>query len=251
MSQTYGTPPGGGFGGDYEPRTDTTDSTRDVAADEARGVAGDAKAAGQQTAATAKDQATQVAGEAKMQARQVFDQAKQELGSQVQGQHQRAAGGLNAVADELTSMLKGEGSQDGVVSDLAQQASDRVRSLAQWLESREPADVLDEVRSFARRRPGAFLAGAAVVGFVGGRMTRGIADEARDQQPGQPTGKRAAAYQPVTDFETETAIGGIPAPQHAYDQAPTGLSTMPATSPPPLVDPLTGDTGTYGGELRR
>ena len=46
--------------------TDTEpDSTRDVAAGQARSTAEDAKASGQQVAATAKEQAGQVAGEAK------------------------------------------------------------------------------------------------------------------------------------------------------------------------------------------
>ena len=68
----------------------------------------------------------------------------------------------------------------GMANDLAQQASSKIRDIARWLESREPADLLEEARSFARRRPGTFLAGAALVGLVGGRLTRGMADEARD-----------------------------------------------------------------------
>ena len=126
MSQMYGTSSTGGAPGeDVHPTglgsnsagmgSDDAgmgpDSTRDVAAEEARGVAADTKAAGQQTADTAKDQAAQVAGEAKMQARQVYDQAKQELGEQMGSQHQRVAGGITALADELESMLHGSPQQ--------------------------------------------------------------------------------------------------------------------------------------------
>ena len=57
---------------------------------------------------------------------------------------------------------------------LADQAADRVQSVAGWLEQRQPGEVLDEVRDFARRRPGTFLAAAAVVGLIGGRLTRGL-----------------------------------------------------------------------------
>ncbi len=244
MSQTYGTPPSGGAGGDGDQTNEfTSDSTRDVAADEARGVAGDVKSAGQQTAATAKDQATQVAGEAKVQARQVYDQAKQELDQQVKSQHQRAAGGLNALAEELTGLVQGNGSQEGMVHDLAQQASSRVREAAQWLELREPGDVLEEVRSFARRRPGAFLAAAAVTGLIGGRLTRGLADQAREDSSSPAAGRRMATTPTTSPTQSFAAVPGQHTyDQDAYDQAPTGMSTVPPTpATTALDDPISSD----------
>ena len=169
-----GTPPSGGStaGG--------SSSTRDVAKDEAKGVAQDAVQGGKQTAETAKQQAGEVAGEAKNQARDLLDQTRQEIASQGSDQQQRAASGLRSMADELTAMINGQGGTGGVASDLARQASERVQTAADWLESREPRDLLQEVQRFARQRPGAFLAAAGVLGFIGGRMTRGAVDEARD-----------------------------------------------------------------------
>jgi hypothetical protein len=262
----YGTSPSGGASGDVvQAAPSESDSTRDVAAEEARGVAGDAKAAGQQTAATAKDQAAQVADEAKVQARQVYDQAKQELNEQVGSQHQRAASGIAALADELASMVQGS-DQNGLVTDLAQQASDRAREVAHWLEARQPGEVLDEVRSFARRRPGAFLAAAAVAGLVGGRLTRGMTDQAREDRSESSTGSQFAATPSVTPPVTPVTpsvvspseAGGVPGGQPAYDQEPSGMPTMPVVGTPPLDDPLegplvTGTPGTgepYGGEQR-
>ena len=155
-------------------------STRDVAKDEAKGVAQDAVQGGKQTAETAKQQAGEVASEAKNQARALFDQTRQQIASQGNDQQQRAAGGLRSVADEIQGMINGQGGTGGVASDLARQLSDRVQTAADWLETREPRDLLDEVQRFARRRPGAFLAAAGVLGFIGGRLTRGAVDEARD-----------------------------------------------------------------------
>jgi len=242
----YGNPPSSGASGDDVQATGSgsaSDSTRTVAAEEARGVAGDAKAAGQQTAATAKDQAAQVAGEAKVQARQVYDQAKQELNEQVGSQHKRAASGISALADELASMVQGS-DQHGIVADLAQQASDRAREVARWLETRQPGEVLEEVQSFARRRPGAFLAAAAVIGLVGGRLTRGLTDQVREDRSQPSTGSQFAATPPPT-LPSDVGVSGT---QHAYDQEPSGMSTMPAFGTPPLDDPLEGPlvTGTPG-----
>jgi hypothetical protein len=64
-------------------------------------------------------------------------------------------------------------SESGPLTDLAHQASRKGGEIAHWLENREPADVLDEVRSFARRRPVMFLGLCALAGIVAGRLTRG------------------------------------------------------------------------------
>ncbi len=211
-----GTSPSGGSIGSG------SSNTRDVAKEEAKGVAQDAVQGGKQTAETAKQQAGEVAGEAKNQARALLDQTREQIASQGSDQQQRAATGLRSLADELTGMINGEGGTGGVASDLARQASDRVQMAADWLESREPRDLLDEVQRFARRRPGAFLAAAGVLGFIGGRMTRGAVDEARDSDDTSGvSGNRGAGYRSTyadtgygdTGYrEVSTAQGtGIPA----------------------------------------
>ncbi len=61
-----------------------------------------------------------------------------------------------------------------MATDLAQQAAEKAHQFAGWLEQRDPGSVLDEVRSFARQRPGAFLAIALGAGVVTGRLVRGL-----------------------------------------------------------------------------
>jgi hypothetical protein len=80
------------------------------------------------------------------------------------------------------------------MTDLAQEAARRGGEIAHWLDTHEPADVLDEVKRFARRRPVAFLALAAAAGVVAGRVTRG-----------------AVAANTNVDSNTE------PSPARAYD----------------------------------
>ena len=79
-------------------------------------------------------------------------------------------------------MAESQQGESGMAADLARQGASRLDAAASWLENRQPGEILDEVRSFARRRPGAFIAGAAILGLVGGRMTRGLtADSSSDQ----------------------------------------------------------------------
>lgn len=157
-------------------------STKDVAADEARGVADDAQASGRQVAETAKQQAGDVVDEARTQARELFAQAKDELTGHAADQHRRAAAGLHALADELHGMVQGS-PQDGIATDLTRQVAGHVSALAGWFDGHEPGDALEELRGLARRRPGAFLAGAAALGVIGGRLTRAGIDEAADDSP--------------------------------------------------------------------
>ena len=45
---------------------------------------------------------------------------------------------------------------------------------------RKPGQVVDEMQSFARRRPAVFLVLAAGAGLVAGRLTRGLKDASSD-----------------------------------------------------------------------
>jgi hypothetical protein len=76
--------------------------------------------------------------------------------------------------------MRGEGQQDGVAAQVVQQVAGQARGLAAHLDDREPTELLEDVRRFARRRPGTFLLGALAAGIVVGRVTRG-AKAAQDQ----------------------------------------------------------------------
>jgi hypothetical protein len=80
--------------------------------------------------------------------------------------------------------------QDGVAAGLAHQAASRAGSAGQWLDSRDPRQVVNEMQSFARRRPAVFLALAAGTGLVAGRLTRGLKDASGDNSPSAPAGVR-------------------------------------------------------------
>jgi hypothetical protein len=206
-------------------------STTEVAKDQAHSVASDAKQSGQQVAQTAKEQTQEVASEAKYQARELYQQLRGEVGDQAATQHQRAASGLHTLGDELGSMARGS-DQSGVATDLAQQAADRVHSLAGWLESREPGDVLDEVTSFARRKPGTFLAAAAAIGFLGGRLTRGLAADPSDTgAAGGGTATGTATTPAVRASGTDVSAGG-----NGYNPGPATAAPQATSQPTPLPD---------------
>jgi hypothetical protein len=217
-----------------------TGSTKDVAKEQAADVKDSAKERGQQVAGVAKDQATQVTTEARRQAKDLLHQSRSELQSQTRQQQQRVAGGLHSLADQLSGMAEGRAEPPGVVSDLAHEAGQRLKQFAAALDEREPGELLEEVRRFARQRPGTFLGLAAVAGVVAGRLTRGVKDASTGggQTSGQPV---AGAYGTGT-YGTQTY--GTSA-SGEYGTAPVGdYGTTTSTG---YGTGNTGVAGTTGG----
>jgi len=151
----------------------------DAAKGEAKAVAGDAADSAQQVAGTTKEQAGKVASEASGQAKQLFGQATSELKDQAGAQQQKAAEGLHAVSQQLTSMA--DSSDTGLAQDLVRNLSGRAHGIASWLEGRDPGTLLDDVKHYAARKPGTFIAIAAVSGLFAGRVVKALTAEAKSE----------------------------------------------------------------------
>lgn len=146
-------------------------STSEVAGDEAADLGEHAKDAGMHVADVAKGQASEVAGEVKYQAKDLMDQARSELTEQARTQQERAAKGLHSMSQQFIAMGENSG-QSGMATDLVRRAGMRAGALADWLDVRDPGSLLEEVKDFARRRTGIFVAVAAVAGVAAGRLAR-------------------------------------------------------------------------------
>ena len=153
-------------------------------------MAGTAVDSGKEVAATAKEEAANVAAEAKQQAASLFDTVRAEAGAQAGTQQQRIAEALHSLSKELGGMASSS-QESGPLTDLAHQASRKGGDVAHWLQDREPADVLEAVRSYARRRPVTFLALCGMAGIVAGRLTRSTVANRTSLDTKDDTGHRA------------------------------------------------------------
>jgi hypothetical protein len=215
--------------------------TADVVKDQAADLKQSGVEAGQHTVGVAQEQASQVAAEATRQGRDLLVQAQQQAGDQVAQGQQRLAAGLLSLGDELSSMADGS-EQKGTAANLARQAASRVRGVGQWLDDRSPAQVVDDVQAFARRRPGVFLAAAVGVGLAAGRLTRGLKGAQSDDgdpaastprtgtQPASADVWSASLAEPLAD---PAAGSGYPATPLPATPAPV---VAPATETPTVVD---------------
>jgi uncharacterized protein YjbJ (UPF0337 family) len=163
----------------------------DAAKGEAKAVVGDAKDSAQQVAGTAKEQAGKVASEATGQAKQLFGQATSELKDQAGAQQQKAAEGLHAVSQQLTSMA--DSSDNGLAQDIVRNLSGRAHGVASWLEGRDPGTLLDDVKHYAARKPGTFIAIAAVSGLFAGRVVKALTAEAKSEHDSSSTSTGTAS----------------------------------------------------------
>ncbi|WP_168581820.1 hypothetical protein [Gephyromycinifex aptenodytis] len=257
-------------------------STKDVAKDRAAGVADDAKQNAAEVAGTAKEgaaqvadsakrSATEVAGTAKAEAQQVLDeagqhaaalfsQAREEMSTQFGTQQSRLTETLRTLSSDLSSMAQGEKPAPGIASDLAHQASGQLHSYSQWLDERGPAELLEEVKRFARRKPGTFLAVAAVTGLVAGRLTRSIADDARSDDEPNYSGteytrmQRPAAGYDATHVQPAYTEPGYVQPAYAGQDGvvdTTGVDSAARGQSSPQYGGAGDYPGTAGNEGRR
>lgn len=194
--------------------TSELDPTKDQAAAEASALKDTVKTEAADLGSTAKGEAKQVAAEVKYQARGVLDESVSQLRSQAATGQNRLAEVVRDLAREASQMA-GASDANGAVTRLAGDASRVGDDVASWLDSRNPEDVLDDVRRFAARRPGTFLALAAGAGFLAGRFIRGMQSDA-DQPRALESGRRGLYDQGYYERAQSTYTQGQYAPGNQY-----------------------------------
>ncbi|MFJ9553842.1 hypothetical protein ACIRPH_08495 [Nocardiopsis sp. NPDC101807] len=147
-----------------------------------------ARAAAGEVASTAKEQARSLAGEARSETGHVVGDVQDRLREEADSQTRKASGNLRQWSQELGSMAE-HGDDGSPVGDVVRQVAEGGRGAADFLDERGVDGLLDEARDFARRRPVAFLVGAAVAGFALGRVLK-VSSSVSDQ--GGPGGGDAS-----------------------------------------------------------
>jgi len=193
--------------------------TASTAADEGKHVAG-----------VARDEAQNVAAQATEHARGLMDDAMSQVQEQSRSQRDLLVGTLRSFSDDLEQMA-GQGDGSGLAGQVVRQVADRTRGITDHIDGREPADLLDDVRGFARRRPGTFLLGALAAGVVAGRLARG----ARDAKSGN--GSSGSGASRGTTYGATGGATGQAGTTTSYGSGPEAYGDVPGTA---SGDPLAG-----------
>ncbi|WP_345695669.1 hypothetical protein [Kitasatospora terrestris] len=195
---------------------------------------------------TVKEQAAQVAGEVGAQARDLLAEAREQVQRQAHEQTGRLAENVRRLAHELRDMAD-HGKPDSTATAAVAQLADGGRRMADHLERRGPDGLLEDVQGFARRRPGLFLAGAALAGFAVGRTAKGAASaENADRTEQRPPGGERAYPPPVP----AAAPAPVPPPVASGPSGPGHGAALDdgvyAASRPPHAPAASAQDALYG-----
>jgi hypothetical protein len=128
---------------------------------------------GGQVTEQAKQQGQQLAQQARQQASELATRGGEQVKSQLATQKHQAAQRMTPVQmalRETAQQLRKQG--QGPIARYADQASDQLERFSGYLRETSVEEITDEVRGFARRRPGLFLGSAALLGFLGTRFLK-------------------------------------------------------------------------------
>ncbi|GAA2248113.1 hypothetical protein GCM10010145_14150 [Streptomyces ruber] len=196
----------------------------------------------QEVAGTAREGAEQVIRETTERGRDLFERFREQAAGETGTQVRRLAANLRDLAEDLRYMSE-TGKPASPAASLVHQMAERGQLLADRLDRQQPGELLHDVRDFARRRPGLFLAGAALAGFAASRLGRGVT---------------AAGGGPAPATEAEADQGDrrdegteVPPPRPASGAASgTQAPPVPPSSfePQPSPPAYTPQPGLHGGE---
>ena len=191
----------------------------------------------------AKATAGQVADQAKATAGQVADTARQQVGTRLTSQKDRAAESLGGVAQALrqTSQQLREHDQAGVTS-YVDQAANQIERFSGYLQNRDMGQLVDDVESFARRQPAAFLGGAFLIGLLGARFLK--SSRPRPQYAGQYSSQYAGQYSGQTYGQyRQRYYTGYPSEQDIRE-----ASAVPNYGPGTKSGPYSSTSGASAGQ---
>ncbi|GGU17311.1 hypothetical protein [Lentzea flava] len=210
----------------------TENQMRAAARDEGVDVARHAGEAAGQVGSTVADQAAHVRRETAEQARHVVRDVRERVAAEAEEQAVRVSKQLGRIADELGEMA-GAAPPSSMSAGAIRSVADTSRQAARFLDERGAQGLLDSARDYARRKPGTFLLGAAVAGFLVGRIAKsatGSQDEGRQRSQGgvvpvaseragvAPEYGAPAQYdQPTPAYGTPLSPGAAAAPEVSHD----------------------------------
>ena len=151
---------------------------------------------GNAAVAEIKTAAQSAAREAQEAGRDFVHEQKENLAHKVD----EYAGAVRATAERLRD------DQGNVLATPAQKAAEQLEKMSQYLREKEPADFLDDLESFARRKPEVVFGALFAVGLAAARFFKASRRKPRPTQPFEPIGDVSSPGFPArSDFSPQPA----------------------------------------------
>jgi hypothetical protein len=215
--------------------TRTSDrDTKQVAREQGQQVKGSARDAASNVAGTAGERAREVRQQAGTHARGIAGEATRQLKGRAEQETERAGSALSNAGSQLQALAEGRIDDAGVFGDYARQAAESVNRWADSVQERGLDGLVDDLRGYARRRPGVFLVSAVAAGVVAGRFGRNLREEMSDDSSSGSsrtvTSEASGSRDPAGIPQSTSQTSSTGTPSTASGTVP---SSTPPTTPPP------------------
>ena len=129
-----------------------------------------------------QEKANQVGEQVRAQSTELANQAQNTVKSTLESRKQQGVGELSGLAEAVrqTSHTLREQQKESV-AQYVERAAEQMDRMAQYFDSRDVGELLNETEMFARRHPEAFLGGAFMLGLVAGRFLKSSRDRGIDE----------------------------------------------------------------------
>ena len=194
-----------------EPTTMTGIGDRDtsqVAREQGQDVKDSARDAASNVAATAGERTRDIKDQAGSHVRGIAGEVGRQLRGRIEQETERAGSALGQAGSQLQALTEGRTDEAGAFAEYAEKAAQALNRWADTVQDRGLDGLVDDLRRFAQRRPGAFLLGTGAAGVIAGRLGRNLRGEMSDSSELRSGN---GAYVPAPDaFPTSGQTGAGP-----------------------------------------
>nr|MDQ3575433.1 hypothetical protein [Actinomycetota bacterium] len=143
--------------------------------------------------------------------RGLLEETRTQLEEQAGTQMEQLAQSMRQFASQAGALADGRPDEAGPLPGYARDVAERLDGWADDIDARGLDGLVDDVKAFARRRPGVFLLGATAVGFGVGRLVRAKSDtgDEGDDAPELPpanVARAARGTRPGTTTASRTTV---------------------------------------------
>jgi len=134
------------------------------------------------------DRAGEIAQQAQQKLGEAAEKASEQALSQLEARKAQAAEGLGSVAqalDQTSEQLRNQ--QQEVMPEYLHGAAETIRGAAEYLKRNDVRQLIENVRTVARRQPELFLGGAFVLGLLTARFLKSSGDGRARRRTAQAT----------------------------------------------------------------
>jgi hypothetical protein len=134
------------------------------------------------------------------------------------------SGALRAASDRLSS------EEGNVLAQPAQKWAEQLERMSTYLRDKEPSEFLDDLETFARRKPEVLFGGLFVLGFAAARFLKASRKRPRRAGPAELSGDSGALQlsAPSSSFIPATSsqpVSASPEFSPAFTSSPQGVAT--------------------------